>query len=128
VGCLWHYQMIHHMEKFLKILFVAIFALIRCIIGVGLCISIGVLIAHFLCNIQPQETYSWMSGIWHGAFLVPNFIRGLFSPEILCKAKDFTTMYNVLWWISVVLLQGPIIVMIVIAPFLSLYLGINELK
>jgi hypothetical protein len=62
-------------------------------------LGIGLIIAHFLCDIDPSDTYSWYSGIWHGLFVVPNFVLSLFG-DTLYKAKDYTTMYNVFWWIS----------------------------
>ena len=27
-----------------------------------------------LCDIAPNETYTWYSGIWHGLFFFQNFI------------------------------------------------------
>jgi uncharacterized protein YqhQ len=62
-------------------------------------IFIGVLIARFFCNIDPNETYTWYSGIWHGIFVIPNFILSLFGNTI-CKAENYTTMYNIFWWIT----------------------------
>lgn len=52
-----------------------------------------------LCDINPGETYNWYSGIWHGWFIVPNFIRSLFS-DALYKADYYSTAYNIFYWIS----------------------------
>lgn len=55
-----------------------------------------------LCDIDPNETYSWYSGIWHGMFFIPNLIRSIFSDAIF-KANFYTTAYNVWWWIFTVI-------------------------
>jgi hypothetical protein len=62
-------------------------------------IVVPFLVAYFFCDIDPDKTYSWYSGIWHGTFVIPNFILSLFTDHI-CKAKEYTTMYNVFWWIT----------------------------
>ena len=64
------------------------------IISIGLCLII--------CDIDPDKTYSWYSGIWHGLFFVQNSICGLFTDNI-SKANHYTTAYNVLWWITTVI-------------------------
>lgn len=51
-----------------------------------------------LCDIDPERTYYWYSGIWHGIFFVPNWIRSWFGDAIY-KAESYTTAYNVFWWI-----------------------------
>lgn len=56
------------------------------------------LAAWLLCDIEPNETYTWYSGIWQGLFSFPNFILSLFT-DTLCKAELYTTAYNVFWWI-----------------------------
>lgn len=53
------------------------------------------------CNIDPGETYSWFSGIWHGIFFIPNLLRSIFT-DALFKAQSYTDAYNVFWWISVI--------------------------
>lgn len=62
---------------------------------------IGCLVAEFICNINPAETYSWYSGIWHGIFFAPNLVRSWFENS-LYKAKYYTTAYNVWWWITII--------------------------
>ncbi len=61
------------------------------------------LISYWLCDITPNETYSWYSGIWHGMFFVPNFLRSLHS-NTLYKAEYYTTAYNIWWWSSTIVL------------------------
>ena len=51
-----------------------------------------------LCDIDPDKTYGWLSGIWHGLFFVCNFIRSWFS-DALFKANEYTTAYDVFYWI-----------------------------
>lgn len=66
-------------------------------------IVIQVLVMCFLgwlfCDIDPNKTYSWYSGIWQGIFLPINFIRSLFFDNVLYKANLYTTAYHVFYWI-----------------------------
>lgn len=57
------------------------------------------LLGRFLCDINAGDTYSWYSGIWHGLFFVPNVIWHWINSDILYKANDYTTGYNIWWWI-----------------------------
>ena len=60
------------------------------------------LIGWLLCDIDPLESYGWLSGIWHGIFFVPNYIRHLvWDAEF--KATDYTVAYNVFYWITSIL-------------------------
>ncbi len=63
---------------------------IKIILGIGTYILLGWL----LCYIDPYESYSWYSGIWHGAFFVPNLLKSLLwnTPY---KAEICTTGYTV---------------------------------
>lgn len=47
-----------------------------------------------LCDIAPNETYTWYSGIWHGLFFFQNLILSWFT-DALYKAEYYTTAYNV---------------------------------
>lgn len=58
-------------------------------------------VTKLLCDIDPNTTYTWYSGIWHGLFFVPNLIRSWFG-NALFKAESYTTAYNIWWWIVVV--------------------------
>lgn len=67
-----------------------------CLPLVELAISMG--FSYFLCDISPDITYTWYSGIWHGLFFLPNWMWNGFRDN-LYKAENYTTAYNVLWWI-----------------------------
>ncbi len=56
------------------------------------------ILAWWLCNIDPDKTYTWYSGIWQGMFTIPNWIRSLFFSNVLYKANLYTAGYN-FWWL-----------------------------
>ncbi|SIS73663.1 hypothetical protein SAMN05421766_103712 [Zobellia uliginosa] len=58
------------------------------------------LLATKICNIDPEKTYSWYSGIWHGIFVIPNWVVSWFADDVYCKAPNSTTAYSIWWWIS----------------------------
>jgi len=117
------------MNKLLMVIFAAISEFLRSILVVGGAVGISMLMAKFLCNINPHDSYSWISGIWHGLFFIPNYARGLLSPEILYKALDYTTMYNVFWWILVGL-QVPtilfLLIRVLIAPIIAAFIVASD--
>lgn len=78
-----------------KILSTILFAAVR----FGGCIAF----AWWLCDISSSEHYEWLSGAWHGIMFVPNWLRSLFSDGVLYKAVDYSTGYNVAWWIFCIL-------------------------
>ena len=51
-----------------------------------------------LCDIDPSAHYEWYHGIWHGLFFVANFVRSFFM-DCVYKATDYTTAYNIFYWI-----------------------------
>jgi len=55
-----------------------------------------------ICYINPDKTYTWYSGIWHGIFVIPHWIVSWFSDEIYCKAPNATTAYSIWWWVTFV--------------------------
>ncbi len=69
------------------------------VLGLAIPIVLTCLLAAWLCDIDPEKTYTWYSGMWHGLFCIPNWIRSFFSDDVLCKANNYTTAYNVWWWI-----------------------------
>ena len=73
-----------------------------CIIII-LFIVIYYLVAYFFCSIDPNVSYSWYYGIWHGLFLFPNAIMGLFSDSIYSKAPQGTTAYYVFYYVTIVI-------------------------
>lgn len=48
-----------------------------------------------ICNINPDITYTWYSGIWHGIFVIPHWIVSWFSDDVYCKAPNSTTAYSI---------------------------------
>ena len=62
---------------------------------------LGIVIAKFFGDIDPEKTYTWYSGIWHGMIFIPNLVRSWFG-DALYKANYYTTGYNIWWWILVV--------------------------
>lgn len=50
--------------------------------------------------INPDKTYSWYSGIWHGIFVIPHWVVSWFTDEVYCKAPNSSTAYSIWWWIS----------------------------
>ena len=125
----WSSSKEKNMNKLLMVIFTAISEFLRSILVVGVAVGILMLIAKFLCNINPHDSYSWISGIWHGLFFIPNYARGLLSPEILYKALDYTTMYNVFWWILVGL-QVPtilfLLIRVLIAPIIAAFIVASD--
>lgn len=65
-------------------------------------IFVAALVGRFLCDIDINQVYTWYSGIWQGAFFVPNFIRHLIW-DTPYKAELYTTGYNIWYWISSIL-------------------------
>lgn len=74
-------------------------------IVVALAIEIG--IAWLICNIDSSDTYSWISGVFHGLFVVPNFVRHLFDEDILYIAEYHTTAYTIFYWLTAILFILP---------------------
>lgn len=81
----------------------AFFGLLGCCWALLGDIIITILIYCFVgwlfCDIDSEKTYSWYAGIWHGIFIIPNFVRSLFT-DALYKAEHYTIAYNVFYWIS----------------------------
>ena len=100
------------MERLFEAIFGAITGALMSLVSIGIPIAIAMIVAAFFCNIHAEESYSWLSGIWHGIFVIPNYCRHLLYPEVLFKACDITTMYNIFWWICLVI-QIPTIICII---------------
>lgn len=82
--------------------FAYIFGTIGCLAQILIPIVLLFLFSRWLCNIDPYESYVWYHGIWHGIFVIPNWIFSFFDHDILCKANDYTTGYNIWWWIVLI--------------------------
>lgn len=73
-----------------------------CIVNACIPILLTFLACRFLCNIDPEEYYVWYHGIWHGIFIIPNWIFSFFDSDILCKAENYSTGYNIFWWLTLI--------------------------
>ena len=60
---------------------------------------LAMVLSVFICHISPEKTYYWHAGIWHGLFVIPNWIASWFIHGVYCKAQHYTTAYNIWWWI-----------------------------
>lgn len=60
-------------------------------------------IAYFWCEVKPAEDYSWLYGIWHGSYFIPNWVISFFQDDRLCRAVEYTSSYGIFWWICAVL-------------------------
>lgn len=81
-------------------------------IALGIIFSIGAIIFYIgifltfcllstkICQIHPDKTYFWYSGIWHGIFVIPHWVMSWFADDIYCKAPLRTAAYHIWWWIS----------------------------
>jgi hypothetical protein len=66
---------------------------------------IGIFLAFCLLStklsyINPDKTYYWYSGIWHGIFVIPHWVLSWFLDDIYCKAPNSSTAYSIWWWFS----------------------------
>lgn len=68
--------------------------------GLGVAFIPGIIFAYFFCNIDVNETYGWLGGIWHGLFALPNIVRGQFNDDVLYIANNHTTAYVVSYWFA----------------------------
>jgi hypothetical protein len=66
-------------------------------IGIFLAFS---LLSIKICYINPDKTYTWGSGIWHGLFVIPHWIVSWFSDDMYCKAPTTTIAYSIWWWLG----------------------------
>jgi hypothetical protein len=46
--------------------------------------------------------YGLMTGGFHGALLIPNWIISLFDSTRIIKATDCSTTYTIAWWVSAI--------------------------
>lgn len=75
-----------------------------CLFCLPIIVVVGaeVALAWLICDINVSEQYSWLSGLYHGLFTLPNYIRHLFNDNILFVADKHTTAYIIFYWISAV--------------------------
>lgn len=82
--------------------FVCIFGSVGCLVQILIPIAFLFLLSRWLCDIDPYDSYVWYHGIWHGLFVIPNWIFSLFDHDVLYKANEYTAGYNIWWWIVVI--------------------------
>ena len=107
----------------MKRLIYTLLAFIIAVSKVILPLVIGMILACLLCNIQAGENYSWLSGIWHGMFFIPNLLQHMVDSDVLYKATNYTMRYNFCWWIvSIVetIMTLPLALFVVITPLAAL--------
>ena len=63
---------------------------------------VALVAAILFVNISGAELYGWYAGLGHGLFFLPNLVRHLFDSDVLFKATNCTTGYNIAWWIATV--------------------------
>jgi len=62
-----------------------------------------VFVTAWLFSIEPAKEYGWFAGIFHGLWALPNYVMSLILDDYIFKAVLFSKMYNIFWWIFVVL-------------------------
>ncbi len=92
-------------KKILRFIFIS-FLLGFCL-PIAIVVGVEIGLAWLLCNIDTGDTYSWISGFFHGLFIVPNYVRHLFSEDILYFAEYHTTAYTIFYWISAIVFVLP---------------------
>ena len=63
---------------------------------------VAIVVSVLFVNINGTELYGWQVGLAHGLFFLPNLMRHLFDSDVLFKAANCTTGYNIAWWIATV--------------------------
>lgn len=87
--------------KIKKILrFLTMSVIVGLVLPIIVILGIEIGIACLICNIDASDSYSWLSGLFHGLFILPNYIRYLYDDDILWYANFHTTAYVVFFWIS----------------------------
>ena len=64
--------------------------------------SVEVIIAFGLALLFPivvDKAYGWFGGLFHGAFLIPNWIISWFTDGHLLRAPLCSGAYNI-WWLA----------------------------
>ena len=105
-------------KKLIRFLFFSFLFGFCCPIAVFVGLGCGV--AYLICNIDVNDSYSWLSGILHGLFFIPNFIRHLFTEETLYFAEHHTTAYTIFYWFTFFLIIFPKIVRWLFKLFIEL--------
>lgn len=91
----------HLFESIVNIFYIS-FSIGTIVFYIGIALAFCLLTAN-ICFINPHKNYTWYSGIWHGIFVIPNWIISWFTNDIYCKAPNSSTAYSIWWWISFIL-------------------------
>lgn len=59
-------------------------------------------LAIWFCHINPNVTYEWYEGFWHGLFIVPNGVMHLVKGSVHYRAVSYTSGYNMCWWLMII--------------------------
>lgn len=87
-------------KKILRFFMMSIF--VGFILPVIIVLGVEVGLAWLICNIDASDSYSWISGILHGLFIVPNYLRHSIDNNVLWYAQNHTTAYSIFFWISAI--------------------------
>lgn len=49
---------------------------------------VAIVLAVFICEINPDVTYTWYAGLWQGLFFIPNFILWVFRDGLFVAAHS----------------------------------------
>ena len=87
-------------KKILRFLLMSIF--VGFVLPVVIVLGVEVGLAWLICNIDTSDSYSWISGILHGLFIAPNYLRHSIDNNVLWYAQNHTTAYSIFFWISAI--------------------------
>ena len=59
--------------------------------------------AAYFFSIEAGKLYGWFAGIFHGMWVVPNYVISLVMDGHLVRATSYTTAYFNIWWIFFVI-------------------------
>ncbi len=54
-------------------------------------------------KIDPDKLYGWWGAFWQCIVFVPNCIMSWFGADVVIRAVNRTTAYNIIWWPSIVI-------------------------
>ena len=74
----------------------------------GVVFLLYLIIPRLVCDIDPFKEYSFLVGIWHGLFFVPNWIMSLFF-DVFYKSYNSSGFYDFVFWITAIIVSGSLI-------------------
>lgn len=90
------------------------------IISAGI-LGVIILSTRFLCDIDPYKEYGFLDAIWHGLFILPNWIFSLFS-EVVYKAENQSGAYDFFFWATAICVFGYVafnLIIIIVSLLIS---------